>query len=73
MLISRLKEGYPLYSLSRTQGQLESIEESLVSKQSAVTWYVLMHYWLMAVAALLQADGERVDGRLHVRVLCIHQ
>ena len=28
---------------------------------------------LVAVAALLQADGERVYGRLHVRVLCIHQ
>ena len=28
---------------------------------------------LVAVAALLQADGERVDGRLHVRVLRVHK
>ena len=27
---------------------------------------------LLAVAALLQADGERVYGRLHVCVLRIH-
>ena len=31
------------------------------------------HDRLGAVAALLRAEGERVDGRLHVRVLRIHQ
>lgn len=27
----------------------------------------------MAIAALLQADGQRIDGWLEVGVLCVHQ
>ena len=31
------------------------------------------HDGLAHVAALLRADGERINGRLHVRVLCVDQ